>query len=44
MAAEKYEAEGTRQWAADLSRQLAAFDVRMSLAKRRKKKKSKNSD
>ena len=42
MAAEKFESEGIKQWAADLSRWLAAFDTRMSLAKRRKKKKSKN--
>jgi len=41
MAAEKFEAEGIKQWAADLSRRLAALNTRMSLAKRRKKK-SKN--
>jgi hypothetical protein len=44
MAAEKFEAEGIKQWAADLSRQLAALNTRMSFAKRRKKKKSKNSN
>jgi hypothetical protein len=42
MAAEKLEAEGIKQWAADLSLRMAAFSASMSLAKRRKKKKSKN--
>jgi hypothetical protein len=39
MAAEKLEAEGKKEWAADLSRRLAAFDTRVALSKRRKKTK-----
>ena len=40
--AEKREAEGVKPEFAALSRRMAAFDKRMSLARRRKKAKSKN--
>jgi hypothetical protein len=44
MAAEKFEAEGIKQWAADLSRRMAELSLKMARTKRRKKKKSKNSN
>ena len=40
--AEKCEAEGVKAWAAALARRLAAFDLRMAHARRRKKSKSKD--
>ena len=40
--AEKCEAEGTKAWAAALSRRLAALELSQAHAKRRKKTKSKN--
>jgi hypothetical protein len=40
--AEKREAEGVKPEFAALSRRMAAFDERMSLARRREKTKSKN--
>jgi 5'-3' exonuclease len=42
MAAEKFEAEGVKPKAAEVSRWLAEFNIRMSRAKRGKKTKSKN--
>jgi hypothetical protein len=44
MAAEKFEAEGIKQWDADLSRRMAELSLKMARTKRRKKKKSKNSN
>jgi len=40
-AAKKFEAEGTKSQFVDVSRMLADFDTKMSLAKRRKKRSKK---